>query len=326
MRVAPSVAPPLVSLLAALACVAFTSRARATYSIAAADTRTHATGGAGTSCLHGDDVYVIYGAVPGVGTVHAQAVFEEHTRDEGVRLLASGEAPSDVIARLTSPDFDADASLRQYGVVDVTGRSAGFTGADNQAYAADHQGVAGDFVYSVQGNFLSSRAVIEHASAAFEASGCDLPERLLHALEAGADGGEGDHRCTPDGLPSDSAFLEVDLPDAVPGSYLELRVPSSGDQSPLPELHAAFDTWRASHPCPGDSDGDVGATSVSAAADAGGTGADAPSGCACRLPRGRRPENGPVAAGFAALAGAVLTFRRRAKSPTRVRGSLPRLS
>ncbi|HSU39741.1 MAG TPA: DUF1028 domain-containing protein [Polyangiaceae bacterium] len=322
MRVAHS----FVSLLAALACVAFTLRARATYSIAAADTRTHATGGAGTSCLHGDDVYVIYGGVPGLGTVHAQALLNEDARDEGVRLLASGATPSDVIARVTSPAFDAYASLRQYGVVSVTGQSAGFTGADDQAYAADLQGAVGDFVYSVQGNFLTSRAVIDHASAAFEASGCDLPERLLHALEAGADGGEGDHRCTPDGLPSDSAFLEVELPESEPGSYLELRVPSSGNQSPLPELHAKFDRWRASHACPAVSGGDLGATAVSAAADAGGPGTDGQSGCACRLPHGRGPKNAPNPAGFVALASAVLTFRRRAKSPTRVRGSLPRLS
>ena len=288
--------------------------------------RTHQTGGAGTSCLHGDDVYIIYGAVPGVGTVHAQAVFNQDARDAGVRLLANGTSPSDVIAAITSPDFDAYASLRQYGVVDVTGRRAGFTGADNSAYAGDHQSTTGDFVYSVQGNLLTSRAVIDQASAAFEASGCDLPERLLHALEAGAQGGEGDHRCTPNGLPSDSAFLEVELPDTAPGSYLELRVPSSGDQSPLPELHAAFDDWRASHPCPAPAGENLGATAVSAAADAGNTGANAASGCACREPSGRSRENGRDGPGFAAFTLTVLTLGRRAKSPTRVRGSLPWLS
>jgi uncharacterized Ntn-hydrolase superfamily protein len=326
MRTARSFAHSLCSILAGAICVAFTARARATYSIAAADTRTRQTGGAGTSCLHGDDVYVIYGAVPGVGTVHAQAVFNQDARDAGVRLLSGGAAPSDVIAAITSPAFDAYASLRQYGVVDVTGRSAGFTGTDDHEYAGDHQGKTGSLVYSVQGNFLTSRAVIDQASVAFEASGCDLPERLLHALEAGADGGEGDARCTPTGLPSDSAFLEVELPDAEPGGYLELRVPSSGDQSPLPELHAAFDAWRADHPCSADSGGNLGATAVSAAAGAGGSGADGTGGCACRLPGGRGPENGRGGPVLAGLAATVLTLRRRAKSPTRVRGSLPWLS
>lgn len=307
------------SLLLGAACVAYTARAHATYSIAAADTRTHATGGAGTSCLQGDDVYIIYGGVPGVGTVHAQAVFDQDARDEGARLLASGAAPADVIAAITSPSFDAYASLRQYGVVDVTGRAAGFTGTDDSAYAGDRQNAFGDFVYSVQGNILTSRAVIDQASAAFEASGCDLPERLLHALTAGAEGGQGDRRCTPNGLPSDSAFLEVDLPDGAPGSYLELRVPSSGNQSPLPELQAAFDAWRVSHPCPAPMDEGLGATGVSAAAAAGNTGPAGAGGCACRLPRGRSTKNGL----FSAVALGVLAFRRRAKSPTRVRGSLP---
>jgi uncharacterized Ntn-hydrolase superfamily protein len=346
------------SLVAALALAVTSTRAGATYSIVGADTSTRATGGAGTSCLSGTaDVYIIYGGVPGVGTVHAQSVFDQFTHDEAVRALASGESPTEVIADVTAPDFDPIASERQYGVVDVTGRSAAFTGADDFSFAGDRQGGAKDLVYSVQGNYLTSRAVIDQAADAFEASGCDLPDRLMRALEAGATGGEGDHRCTETrGIPSDSAFIEVDLPDAEAGSYLELHVPYSGAESPLTELRSAFDAWRLDHPCPAprpDGGGDLGATGVSSAATAGGSGANGAGGCACRLPHGRGPKNGlawPLGVALGLLlrlrraAGgrgsrperrgsrAASTLRgrppfqlRRAKSPTRVRGAHPRL-
>ena len=330
MRAASRVVHSLFAVLACAAASAVSAPASATYSIAASDTRTQATGGAGTSCLSGADVYIIYGGVPGVGTVHTQAVFDQFIHDHAVALLTGGASPADVITGLTDPSFDTRASERQYGVVDVLGRVAAFTGTDDNPYAGDHQGQAGDLVYSVQGNFLTSRAVIDQAAAAFETSGCDLADHLMLALEAGAANGEGDGRCTATrGTPSDSAFLEVDLPNAGPGSYLELRVPTSGQNNPLPELRSAFDAWRLDHPCPTGSETGLGATAVSSAAGAGGSGSDGSAGCACRLPRGRSGENRlgwlVLALGVFALRAQAPTKRARAKSPARVRGTHPRL-
>jgi uncharacterized Ntn-hydrolase superfamily protein len=255
--------------------------AGATYSIAATDTTTRAVGGAGTSCLGGSDVYVIYGSAPGVGVIHSQATYSRAARDRGVELLTAGVAPAEVLAELTAPSFDPNVQSRQFAVVDVTGRSAGFTGEDDRAYAADRQGSVGSSHYSVQGNILTSAAVMSQAAAAFESSACDLPERLLHALEAGARNGEGDSRCTSRGIPSDSAFLQVDLPAEPAGTYLALHVPTSGTESPLPGLRAQFDEWRASHPCP--VAGAAGDGADPAATGRGG------SGCTCRLgaPAGR---------------------------------------
>jgi MYXO-CTERM domain-containing protein len=84
----------------------------------------------------------------------------------------------------------------------------------------------------------------------------------VRALEAGAMGGQGDRRCTPDGIPADSAFVQVDREGEPAGSFLELHVPSSGNDDPLVELRADFDTWRASHPCPSTAGGggDAGTT------------------------------------------------------------------
>jgi uncharacterized Ntn-hydrolase superfamily protein len=221
-----------------------------TYSIVAADTSRREVGGAGTSCLEGQDVYVIYDAVPDHGVVHAQAYYNVAGRRRAVELLAQGAAPSDILASITDVGFDSSAAIRQYGVVDVLGRSAGFTGSGTTPHASDRQGRADVFAYSVQGNILTSDRVLSQAASAFEAPGCDLAERLMNALEAGALGGEGDSRCTPSGLPSDSAFLQVESPQLPRGQYLSLRVPASGSASPLPLLRQELDAWRLQHPCP----------------------------------------------------------------------------
>jgi uncharacterized Ntn-hydrolase superfamily protein len=184
--------------------------------------------------------------------VHAQSYVNTRGRDEAVRLLETDTAPADIIAAITDAGFDSQASTRQYAVVDLSGRAAAYTGADNGAYAADVQGTVGDLTYSVQGNVLTSQAVIDQAQAAFIASGCDLADRLILALEAGAVGGEGDNRCTPEGIPSDTAFVHVDLADGT--EYLHIEVNNTKPDNPLIELRRQYDEWRLTHPCPGQPD------------------------------------------------------------------------
>jgi MYXO-CTERM domain-containing protein len=300
----------LASLASLLAFLAGARDAHATYSIVAADTATREVGGAGTSCLSGQDVYIIYGSVPGVGAVHTQALYSRAAHDRSVELVAAGLLPAEVIAALTDEAFDSDAQSRQFGVVDVEGRSAGFTGARDGAYAGDRQGALGTFHYSVQGNILTSEAVLSQAAQGFEASGCDLAERLLRALESGGDNGEGDRRCTVSrGIPSDSAFVQVDRPNEPAGRYLELHVPTS-DENPLPELRARFDTWRETHPCPSAGEGTGRDPAATPAPERRATGAN---GCGCRAagdPRGGSPF---VWAAF----GALLLGRLRRWNPRR---------
>jgi uncharacterized Ntn-hydrolase superfamily protein len=293
------------------------STARATYSIVAADTTSKESGGAGTSCLQGvDDVHIIFGVAPGRGALVAQALWNQQARDEGTLLLADGAEPSLVLARITAPDFDADASVRQYGIVDVTGRTAAFTGSETSAFARDRRGVAGSLAYSAQGNFLTSEQVVERASDAFEASGCDLAERMLLALEAGAEGGEGDRRCTATGIPSDSAFLAVYDAGPTDPPLVELRVPGSGAENPLLELRAQYEAWRQEHPCPTPHAPGPDADAANSAQN----GTDA-AGCGCVLPRGRTADGLLPAA----LAVAVWLGRRRAARSVRgIPSALPR--
>ena len=222
----------------------------ATYSVVAVDTSQRQVGGAGTSCVGSLSVRVIYGSVPGHGAVHAQAALDGPGRDGAVDRLAMDIAPADVITAITAPAFDPNAQSRQYGIVDLMARAAGFTGTSTLAFAADRQGQTGAFTFSVQGNILTSAAVIDQAVTSFESTGCDLADRLMLALEAGARNGEGDSRCTPDGIPSDSAFIEVDREGEPAGSYLLLDVTATAPQNPLVMLRAQYDAWRATHPCP----------------------------------------------------------------------------
>jgi MYXO-CTERM domain-containing protein len=288
--------------------LAGSQRAEATYSIVAADTATRQVGGAAASCLDGFDIlFAIYGSVPGRGVVHAQAL-PGGGRDRAIELLAEGTAPVDIIAAITAPAFDGNiARMRQYGVADLEGRVAAHTGTETYVYAGDRQGMSGSFVYSVQGNTITGETVLTQMAAAFE-SGCDLAERLMLALDGGALGGGGDNRCTPDGIPSDSAFIQVDREGEPAGSYLKLQVPSSSNVNPMPELRALFDEWRASHPCPmAGGSGGAGSGTGPAGGAAGSSSPPEDDGCSCRTaPRGSTP--GPVLWGI--LAFALVVSRR----------------
>lgn len=308
----------LHAVVLALGVALTASSAHATYSVVAADTASKQSGGAGTSCLDGiDDVHIIFGEAPGQGALVAQALWNEQARDESTLLLASGAEPSAILARITAPDFDPSAELRQYGIASVLGSTAAFTGDEANAFAGDRRGAVSSLVYSAQGNFLTSEQVVERAGDAFEASGCDLPERLLLALEAGARGGEGDRRCTARGIPSDSAFLAVYDRDPLDPPLVELRVPGSGDENPLLELRTQYEAWRAEHPCPtAPPPPDAGPNALVSGANDG----DAAS-CGCVLPRGRT-TSGLVPA---VLAVAVWRQRRRAARRARaIQSAVPR--
>ncbi len=237
--------------LLGLSALLVTFPARATYSIVATDQATQQVGGAVTSCVSPQSVATVYGSAPGHGGINAQAASNTAGRDRGVMLLNMGVAPADIIQQITAASFDPNARTRQYGVADLSGRAAGFTGAGAMDYKEDRQNTLGTFTYSVQGNILTSKAVLDQAEAGFRGGGCDLPERLMLALEEGAKNGQGDSRCTPRGIPSDSASIQVDLAGAAPRSYLFISLTESsiGSVSPLIRLRSMFDTWRTTHPC-----------------------------------------------------------------------------
>jgi MYXO-CTERM domain-containing protein len=252
-----------------VALCALASTAHATYSIVGADRARKQSGIAVTSCVN-FSVAAVSGAAPGFGQVAAQALLNGDGRDQAVTRLQAGEAPAAIITAITSAAFDPMAARRQYAVVDVDGRVAAYTGTQTLAFAGDRQGTIDSLVFSAQGNILTSRMVIDQAAAAFTGGGCDLAERLMRALEAGAQNGEGDSRCRPS-RPSSRAYLSVDEAGSAAGSFLAIDT-DGGTGDPIPMVRVRYDAWRATHPCP--------APIVDMSAPPGGGN---PPGCACSL-------------------------------------------
>lgn len=134
--------------------------------------------------------------VPGVGIAAAQAAVDR-TRANQMLIydeLRKGTHPSEILALLMA---DPAIQGRQFGIVDLTGRFAGFSGARNGAASLAVQGqVAGtEIYYSIQGNILASNAVIQNAVRAFEETAGSITDRTMAAMEA-ADAAGGDRRCT----------------------------------------------------------------------------------------------------------------------------------
>lgn len=235
-----SVAAPVFGIVFFIA-----SSAQATYSIVGVDTQSQQVGGAGTSCVP-FDVAVIYASAPGLGVVHAQAQLNQNGRDEAQSRLQQGEDPSSIMAVLSSNGFDGNHPRRQYLAVDLMGRSAAYTGAQTGSWSGDLAGSDGAYHFVAAGNILTGPEVVDDTAAGF-ATGCDLADRLMNALEQGRSRG-GDSRCTPDGRPADSAFIRVDLPGEA--GWLSISRIDTGPADPVSELRTAYDAWRVGTPCP----------------------------------------------------------------------------
>jgi hypothetical protein len=112
-----------------------------------------------------------------------------------------GTDPARIIELLSQdPAFQS----RQFGIVDLTGRSAGHSGLTNGYVSQDIQGrVPGTQIYySIQGNILRPGEVVPNAVKAFLAAKGALTDRVMAAMDA-ADASGGDSRCTCPPPPAD---------------------------------------------------------------------------------------------------------------------------
>jgi uncharacterized Ntn-hydrolase superfamily protein len=215
-------------------------------------------------------------AVPGSSLLLAQAATEDRVQvlDMGRTLLQKGTAPDAVIKAITDPALDGAFfavfpyyTVRQYGVVDVKGRTAGYTGPLlDLLYAtavslpktdqSHRHGTTGSYAYSAQGNVVTKRTVQTLQSTFVGSSGCDLADRLMEAVDAVSTAGEGDARCIVDGftagvhapIPGTGAYLHVENPDGT--DLVHIDVVGDGTFNPVKRLREEYDAWRAKHPCP----------------------------------------------------------------------------
>jgi uncharacterized Ntn-hydrolase superfamily protein len=173
-------------------------------------------------------------AEPLVGAIATQAWANPRYGPDGLSLLRDGLPAEEVASRLTTAD--EERAQRQLGVVDGDGRSAGYTGAECNAWAGHRAGTG----YAAQGNILVSQATVDALAETFEASaGRPLAERLLACLDAAQAAG-GDSR----GQQS-AALLVVGAGQGYAGlsdNVVDLRV--DDHPSPLAELRRLSEVHR----------------------------------------------------------------------------------
>ena len=246
---------------------------RSTFSIVAVDPASGDVGVAGASC-----VPISAGAmtafVPGRGAAATQAAFTVANQKRVSELLQQGATATEIIESVSDGSFDAEAEIRQYGVVTIDEEGAhvaGFTGRQNNDWAGDGQDAA--TAVSVQGNTLEGAAVVGDALAAYKGPGLgaiEFTDRLMRALEAASAAG-GDRRCNNGNVKqtAQSAFIAVSKADQLPFAatlgkdpspdgadrpwlYISVIEPKGGP-NPLLELRRQYDAWRSENllPCAG---------------------------------------------------------------------------
>ena len=141
--------------------------------------------------------------VPGVGVAACQAG-ADNTRQNQMTVfdeLKKGTEPAKIIEIL---HMDPDIERRQFGILDMQGRSAGYNGKSNSAASLFVPGHVGDFYFQVQGNTLFSDQVAYDAALAFTRAKGTLADHVMAAMEA-ADAKGGDKRCNCETAPTPNA-------------------------------------------------------------------------------------------------------------------------
>lgn len=192
--------------LALLACAP--ASAFATWSVIAVDLSTKRVVIASATCVNNDDQFlkgVQAVIVPGKGVAACQAGVDNTHKNQMLVFdeLQKGTDPARIIELLS---VDPAYQSRQFGILDLQGRSAGHSGLTNGFVSQDIQGrVPGtDIYYSIQGNILRPGEVVPNAVRAFLANKGAITDRVMAAMEA-ADASGGDSRCQCPPPPADGS-------------------------------------------------------------------------------------------------------------------------
>jgi uncharacterized Ntn-hydrolase superfamily protein len=184
------------------------SPAFATWSIVAVDRSTGRVVSASATCVDGDDNRLTYGAaviVPGKGVAACQAATDATHQNQSIVFneLEKGTDPKEIIELLSQ---DPAFQTKQYGIVDLQGRTAQHTGLNNSFVAQNMSGqVPGtEIFYAIQANTMRNGQVVPNAVKAFLNNKGALTDRVMAAMEA-ADASGGDARCTCPPPPADGS-------------------------------------------------------------------------------------------------------------------------
>ncbi len=254
----------------------------ATWSVIAIDRGTKRVVMAAASCVNTDDEAMktaIAVIVPGIGVAACQAAADNTHQNQMLVFneLKKGTDPQRIIEMLSAdPAFQS----RQFGIVDMQGRSWGHSGLGNSFETKFIPGqVPGtEIFYAVQGNTIRSGGIAKAAKAFLDAKG-SLTDRVMAALEAG-DAAGGDIRCSCPPPPADGsqpsipcddkhahvAFILMANPNDTNGDshnngkyamYITVSQPSpdhpqgakTGESlNPVKTLRMRYDAWRKTMP------------------------------------------------------------------------------
>lgn len=210
--------------------------------------------------------------VPGVGVAACQAGVDNTRENQRIvyEELKKGTEPTRILEILREHENARDEpqmERRQFGILDLTGRSAGFNGVENNPASLFVAGEVGDDVFfQVQGNILFSDRVAYDAALAFTRARGTLADRVMAAME-GADEAGGDRRCTCeespkpqapcDGKTSHVAYIVIANRDDRPGethndgdyyayiSVTDENVQPHENANPVKTLRMRYDAWKA---------------------------------------------------------------------------------
>jgi uncharacterized Ntn-hydrolase superfamily protein len=180
----------------------------ATWSVIAVDRSTGRVVIASATCVDRDDQFLMgvqAVVVPGKGVAACQAGVDNTHQNQMLvfRELQKGTDPKQIVELLSA---DPAFQTRQFGIVDLQGRSAGHSGLGNGYVSQDiHGQVPGtEIFYSIQGNILRPGTVVPNAVQAFLHASGAITDRVMAAMEA-SDGSGGDSRCTCPPWPTDGS-------------------------------------------------------------------------------------------------------------------------
>jgi uncharacterized Ntn-hydrolase superfamily protein len=164
----------------------------------------------------------------GVGAVSSQNITLPSLGPKVLEQLDNGLEPEQALAAaLATDEFSA---YRQVTVINASGESAGFSGAET--LGINHLVKSGHCVAA--GNMLSAQSVIDAMVKSFEASSGELTSRLIAAVAAGIEsGGEAG--------PVHSAAVKVVAENSWP--LVDLRV-DWADENPIAELQKLWNDYE----------------------------------------------------------------------------------
>ena len=209
--------------------------------------------------------------VPGIGVAACQAGVDNTRANQMIvyEELRKGTDPEQILELLREHENKKDEPLmerRQFGILDMQGRSAGFNGQrNNQASLYVPGQVSDDIFFQVQGNILFSDNVAYNAALAFTQATGTLADRVMAAMEGASEVG-GDKRCTCeeepkpaaacDGKTAHVAYIAIANKDDALGpshndgdyyayiSVTDENIESQENANPVKTLRLRYDAWK----------------------------------------------------------------------------------